>query len=105
MPHPTQTATSHLLGRSHIRLGWTFIKPSGHANHALRYGRGRSSTRRSRAIAELGLPIKVDTIIGAVENMAAANSYKLGDILTYNNGVSVEIHNTMLKVDSYWQIA
>lgn len=46
------------------------------------------------AIAELNLPIRVDTFIGAVENMAAANSYKLGDILTYSNGVSVEIHNT-----------
>ena len=46
------------------------------------------------AIAELGTPIKVDTFIGAVENMAGANSYKLGDILKYNNGVTVEIHNT-----------
>ena len=45
------------------------------------------------AIAELGTPIKVDTFIGAV-NMAGANSYKLGDILKYNNGVTVEIHNT-----------
>ena len=46
------------------------------------------------AIAELGLPVNVDGIIGAVENMNGANSYKLGDILHYRNGVTVEIHNT-----------
>ncbi len=44
--------------------------------------------------AESKWPIAVDAIIGAVENMNSGNSYKLGDILRYRNGVTVEIHNT-----------
>lgn len=75
--------------------GGLSLKPSG-AMQTMRCDMGGAATvlGAAGAIAELGLPIKVDTFIGAVENMAAANSYKLGDILTYNNGVSVEIHNT-----------
>ncbi len=46
------------------------------------------------AAAELGLPIAIDGIIGCVENMNSGGSFKLGDVLTYRNGVSVEIHNT-----------
>jgi leucyl aminopeptidase len=46
------------------------------------------------AIAATGVPITVDAFVPSVENMCAANSYKLGDILKYRNGVSVEIHNT-----------
>lgn len=46
------------------------------------------------AIAELGLPVRVDCFVGAVENMVGGNSFKLGDILRYRNGVTVEIHNT-----------
>ncbi len=40
------------------------------------------------------LPIAIDAIIGAVENMNSNSCYKLGDILSYRNGVTVEIHNT-----------
>ncbi|MCB9793769.1 MAG: leucyl aminopeptidase [Alphaproteobacteria bacterium] len=42
----------------------------------------------------LGLPVKVHGIIGAVENLVSGNAFKLGDILRYRNGVTVEIHNT-----------
>ncbi len=48
----------------------------------------------TRAVAALGMPVNVTTFIGAVENMVDGNSYKLGDILRYRNGVTVEIHNT-----------
>ncbi len=44
--------------------------------------------------AESRWPVAVDAIIGAVENMNSGNSYKLGDVLAYRNGVTVEIHNT-----------
>lgn len=44
--------------------------------------------------AELGLPVSIDTFVPAVENMNSGSSYKLGDILRYPNGVTVEIHNT-----------
>lgn len=91
-------ATGHV---AFVGKGVTFdsgglsLKPSG-AMQTMRCDMGGAATvlGAAGAIAELGLPIKVDTFIGAVENMAAANSYKLGDILAYNNGVSVEIHNT-----------
>jgi leucyl aminopeptidase len=46
------------------------------------------------AAAELGLPIAVDCFVGAVENLISGKAYKLGDILRYSNGVTVEIHNT-----------
>jgi leucyl aminopeptidase len=46
------------------------------------------------AIAELRLPIAVDAIVGLAENMVSGSSYKLGDVLSYKNGVTVEIHNT-----------
>ncbi len=46
------------------------------------------------AAAQLGLPIAVDCFVGAVENRVSGKAYKLGDILRYSNGVTVEIHNT-----------
>ncbi len=46
------------------------------------------------AIAELGLAVAVDTFLPCVENMPSGTSYKLGDILRYKNGVTVEIQNT-----------
>jgi leucyl aminopeptidase len=46
------------------------------------------------AAAELQLPISIDCFVGAVENLVSGNSYKLGDVLRYPNGVTVEIHNT-----------
>lgn len=46
------------------------------------------------AVAELGLPVRVEAFMPAVENLVSGGAYKLGDILRYNNGVTVEIHNT-----------
>jgi len=48
----------------------------------------------TRAASELGIPVNIDTFVGAAENMVSGNSYKLGDVLRYRNGVTVEIHNT-----------
>ncbi len=44
--------------------------------------------------AELGLAVNLDTFCPAVENMVSGDSYKLGDVLRYRNGVTVEINNT-----------
>lgn len=46
------------------------------------------------ALQALQPNIEVYGLIGAAENMCAADSFKLGDILTYRNGKTVEIHNT-----------
>lgn len=41
-----------------------------------------------------GLTKRVKLILCCAENMVSNNAFKLGDILTYNNGVKVEIANT-----------
>ncbi len=46
------------------------------------------------AVADIGAPVAVDCFIGSAENMLGADAYKLMDVLTYDNGVTVEIHNT-----------
>jgi leucyl aminopeptidase len=46
------------------------------------------------AIARLKLPVNVTGYMGLVENMISGNSYKLGDILTARNGVTIEVQNT-----------
>tara|TARA_R110002072_G_C7978996_1_gene536077 strand:+ start:94030 stop:95526 length:1497 start_codon:yes stop_codon:yes gene_type:complete len=46
------------------------------------------------AIARLKLPVNVVAYMGLVENMISGSSYKLGDILTARNGVTIEVQNT-----------
>ncbi len=46
------------------------------------------------AIARLGVKANVIGVLGLVENMPSGTSYKLGDVLTARNGVTIEIHNT-----------
>ena len=46
------------------------------------------------AISRLQLPVNVIGLVGLVENMPSGNSYKLGDVLTARNGVTIEVHNT-----------
>lgn len=90
--------------KDHIALvgkGVTFdsgglsLKPSS-AMQTMRCDMGGAATVLGAffAVADAGLPISVDCFVPAVENMINGSSYKLGDILTYRNGVSVEIHNT-----------
>ena len=47
-----------------------------------------------KAISRIRPDIRVDGIVGAVENMPGGNAYKLGDILKFYNGKRAEIHNT-----------
>lgn len=46
------------------------------------------------AIARLNLPVNVVGYMGLVENMPGGNAFKLGDILTARNGVTIEVLNT-----------
>lgn len=46
------------------------------------------------AIARLKLPVNVVGLMGLVENMVSGSSFKLGDVLTARNGVTIEVHNT-----------
>jgi leucyl aminopeptidase len=46
------------------------------------------------AIARLKLSVNVLGAMGLVENMPGGKSYKLGDVLTARNGVTIEVLNT-----------
>ena len=46
------------------------------------------------AIAELGLPLHVITVIGACENMISRDAMKVDDVVTASNGKTIEITNT-----------
>jgi leucyl aminopeptidase len=46
------------------------------------------------AIARLKLPVNVMGLMGLVENMPSGSSFKLGDVLTARNGVTIEVMNT-----------
>src|SRR5438128_5481605 len=46
------------------------------------------------AIADLGLPIRVLTVLAAAENLVSGDSFRPGDILRAANGKTIEITNT-----------
>ncbi len=46
------------------------------------------------AIAELGLPLRVLTVVAAAENVMGGGSFRPGDVLTASNGKTIEITNT-----------
>ncbi len=45
-------------------------------------------------LARLKVPVNVVGYMGLVENMLSGLSYKLGDVLTARNGVTIEVQNT-----------
>ncbi len=47
-----------------------------------------------KSVSRLQPDVEVHGFVGAAENMLGAAAYKLGDIITYRNGKTVEIHNT-----------
>ncbi|WP_237229014.1 leucyl aminopeptidase [Rubinisphaera sp. JC750] len=47
-----------------------------------------------QAIAEAKLPVNVRGYMGLVENMISGRAYRLGDVLTARNGVTIEVMNT-----------
>jgi leucyl aminopeptidase len=46
------------------------------------------------AIAELELPLKTVTVVGATENMLDTNAYRVDDVVKAANGKTIEITNT-----------
>jgi leucyl aminopeptidase len=46
------------------------------------------------AIARLGLPVRLISVIGATENLPSGHSMKPGDILRARNGTTIEVINT-----------
>lgn len=75
--------------------GGLSIKPSnGMQTMRCDMGGGATVLGAVGTAAAIGLNLNVDCFVGAVENMVSGNSYKLGDVLRYSNGVTVEVHNT-----------
>jgi leucyl aminopeptidase len=46
------------------------------------------------AIAELGLPVDLITVVPSTENMPSGTAVKPGDVITQYNGITVEVNNT-----------
>jgi leucyl aminopeptidase len=57
-------------------------------------GGGAAVIEATAAIARLGLPVSVLTVVAATENMQDARAYKPGDILRASNGKTIEVLNT-----------
>ncbi|MBX3528656.1 MAG: leucyl aminopeptidase, partial [Rhodoblastus sp.] len=61
------------------------------------------------AIAQLKLPVNVLGLMGLVENMPSGSAYKLGEVLTARNGVTIEVMNTdaegrLVLADVLWHV-
>jgi leucyl aminopeptidase len=55
---------------------------------------GAAAIEATAAIAALGLPLRLLTVVGATENLPDGTAVKPGDIVTAANGRTIEINNT-----------
>src|SRR5918999_6028113 len=55
---------------------------------------GAAVLEATGAIARLGLPVRVVTVIGATENLPSGHALKPGDIVRAKTGTTIEIINT-----------
>jgi leucyl aminopeptidase len=75
--------------------GGISIKPSGKMQDMkMDMSGGGSVIEATAAIARLGLPVRLISVIPATENMPAGHATKPGDIITISNGKTVEVNNT-----------
>ncbi len=59
------------------------------------------------AVAELGLPVRILTVVAAAENLVSGESFRPGDIIRAANGKTIEITNTdaegrLVLADGLW---
>jgi leucyl aminopeptidase len=75
--------------------GGISIKPAGKM-HEMKFDKsgGCVAIEATAAIARLGLPVNVLTVVPATENMPSGHAVKPGDIITISNGKTVEVNNT-----------
>ena len=75
--------------------GGISLKPSGKMEEMkFDMSGGAAVLEATAAIAELGLPINLISVVPSTENMPDANATKPGDIVTALNGKTIEIDNT-----------
>jgi leucyl aminopeptidase len=55
---------------------------------------GAAVISATAAIAELGLPVRVLTVVASTENLQGGNAFRPGDILRASNGKTIEVINT-----------
>ena len=71
------------------------IKPAARM-HEMKFdmGGGAAALEATRAIAELGLPIRLLTVVGATENLVSGGAVRPGDIVRSRAGITIEVNNT-----------
>jgi leucyl aminopeptidase len=71
------------------------IKPAARM-HEMKFdmGGGAAVLEATAAIAELGLPVRLVSVIGATENMVSARATRPGDIVRAKSGITIEVNNT-----------
>jgi leucyl aminopeptidase len=75
--------------------GGISIKPSSKMQEMkMDMSGGSAAIEATVAIARLGLPIKVLTVVPATENMPSGHATRPGDIIAISNGKTVEVNNT-----------
>ena len=75
--------------------GGISIKPSGHMEEMkMDMSGGATVIEATAAIARLGLPVNLLTVVPATENMPSGHAVKPGDIVSISNGKTVEVNNT-----------
>jgi leucyl aminopeptidase len=68
---------------------------------------GAAVIAATAAVAELGLPVRILTVVAAAENLVSGTSFRPGDILQAANGKTIEITNTdaegrLVLADAMW---
>jgi leucyl aminopeptidase len=75
--------------------GGISIKPAqGMQEMKMDMSGGAAVLEATAAIAELGLPLELISILPSTENMPSGTAIKPGDIITQYNGKTVEVNNT-----------
>jgi len=71
------------------------IKPAARM-HEMKFDMcgGAAVLEATGAIAELGLPVRVVSVIGAAENMVSDRAVRPGDIVRAKAGITIEVNNT-----------
>ncbi|MGI8779785.1 MAG: leucyl aminopeptidase family protein [Solirubrobacteraceae bacterium] len=71
------------------------IKPAARM-HEMKFDMcgGAAVLEATAAIAQLGLPVRLISVIGATENMVSARAVRPGDVVRSKAGVTIEVNNT-----------
>jgi leucyl aminopeptidase len=71
------------------------IKPAARM-HEMKFdmGGGAAVLEASAAIAQLGLPVRFVSVIGATENLVSGSAVRPGDIVRAKAGITIEVNNT-----------